>query len=103
MTETRTKYGSGRKWAGTRDPDDLLTPSAVAALKDCSKATVHLAIERGDLEGIPVLGPDGEPSAYAIRRAAAVAWTPKPVGWPAGKPRGSKRRGPPRLAGPRSA
>lgn len=86
--EERPRY-AGRPAA--RD-DDLLNTAAVAKLKGCSRSTVQLEIVRGNLLGVPILGPDGEPSGWAVRRGDAAAWQPRGRGWKKGRPRGPRAR-----------
>lgn len=80
------------RYAGRRAPrdDDLLSTAAVAALKGCSRSTVQLEIARGNLLGVPIIGVDGEPSGWAVRRGDAAAWTPRGRGWKKGRPRGPR-------------
>ena len=90
MTETRPKYGAGSLSQRARDrEEELLTPAAVAKLHGCSRNTVHQAILNGELVALPVLGPDGEASTYAVRRADAQAWKARKPGRPARAARSS--------------
>lgn len=87
MTEDMPRWPSRSLSQQDRDRrEELLTPAAVAAMHRCSKSAVHVAITKGELQAEAVLGPDGEPSTYGVRRWVAEAWAPRTIGRPPGRP-----------------
>jgi hypothetical protein len=73
-----------------RRQDRFLTARGVGWLRGCDKGTVVAAVERGELRGSLVYGPDWEPSGLAVKESAARAWRPPPRGprtkAPSGRP-----------------
>lgn len=68
---------------------DLLSPGAVARMKDCSRNAVLNAIKRGHLRATRILGDDLNVSGWGVDRDSAEAWRPERVG---GARRGAGRK-----------
>lgn len=76
---------SAPKRVAAASGDEQLTASAVARLKGCSPTTVSTACDEGVLPFVRV------GTVRAIRRADALKWTPRPVGWKKGRLRGPRK------------
>lgn len=54
----------------------FLNPPAVAKLRGCDAKTVVVACLDGTLRGMPIYGPAGRVTTWAIRESAADRWVP---------------------------
>ena len=65
--------------------EKLYNASGVAHEKNCSNMTVGRAIQEGLLSATPVIGGNGEPTGWVIKKADMKKWKPRPSGRPTSK------------------